>query len=264
MVSVVDNISFEDKFKRTPHVLSALIGADTFFYGTFDSKFKLCSAKSFTDVDFSDQQIVADLIADIKENKASKIKIASTTKPYIHTPHGNLNLANYFPAFENKDLEVESLTAQEVEVIYGVSKLVGKFINKISDELEVFHLSTVLANEVYPSTKPTLSAHIENGILHVLHSDVDNFKYYNQFTCLNENDYLYFILLAFKELGLKPEEHRLFLSGRVDKLSPIYQLIQNYIRDVEIANPYLLSIADNGPQKPHYYYDLYATAICGS
>lgn len=53
---------------------------------------------------------------------------------------------------------------------------------------------------------------------------------YNNFPISNTNDATYYIMYVYKKLNLNIEDHCLFLSGLIDKSSPYYHDLQNYIR----------------------------------
>ncbi len=52
---------------------------------------------------------------------------------------------------------------------------------------------------------------------------------YNNFAISNVNDATYYIMYIYKKLNLKTEKDNLFLSGFIDKTSPYYQDLKNYI-----------------------------------
>lgn len=81
-------------------------------------------------------------------------------------------------------------------------------------------------------------------------------------------DALYYILLAYQQLGLSRERHTLWIGGDLVSASEIYKNLHIYIRNIEfVSRPdlYLLQYSDsffNLP--PHFYYDLYCSTLCAS
>jgi hypothetical protein len=159
---------------------------------------------------------------------------------------------------------LDKLTDQEVVVDYGYSRTHAAFLTKVLGRIDVkFHLSTVLANYYYPYSACKLIACVDDSKLHVMYAKDTKFLYYNQFDCVHENDYLYFIKLAYNEMKLNPESSPLELSGKVDMESPIYKLLQGYIRNINFMQSSVLNVKDlRYKAKQHYYLDLFATSIC--
>lgn len=259
------DISFKNKSGIKPEILSAIIGSDSFFYGLFSEDHKLLECQNYVISDFEDQSVIDKVKFDIFSIQNMKINITSTSKPYLHSPvEGSDNLLKYFPAFLNKETRDNKLTDQDVVVDYGITKSQNLFLNNVlNGTSKSFHISTVLSNYFYPFSKSQLVALIENDKVHLMYGKDTKFIYYNQFNCLHENDYLYFISLVYDQLGLDRDKDNLVLCGRVDIDSPIHDLLFGYIRNIEFLKSEKLSIADiRFRMKQHYYLDLFATAIC--
>ncbi len=259
------DISFKNRTGLKPDILSAVIGADSFFYGLFTSDNQLLECCYYQIDSFDDQDIIDKVKYDIYSSEGLVIKVAYSGKPYLHNEKSNAgSLIKFFPSFANKDLDVDILTDQEVVVDYGMTKQHAKFLNEVlGSEIHKFHLSTVVANYYYPYSSEKLIAIADNDKLHLLYAKDTDFLYYNQFTCVNENDYLYFISLVYKEMKLNPEKTILELSGKIDENSPIYRLLEGYFRNIQLMRSSILDVKDlRYKAKQHYYLDLFATAIC--
>jgi hypothetical protein len=259
------DITFKNRTGLKPDILSAVIGADSFFYGLFTGDGQLLECNHYLIDSFEDESIIERIKLDIFSTEGLNVKVAYSGKPYIHNEKSNAgSLIHFFPAFGNKDRDVDTLTDQEVAVDYGFTKTHTAFLNEVLGKIDVtFHLSTVLANYYYPYTAGKLVACIDNSKLHVMYAKDRKFLFYNQFDCVHENDYLYFIKLAFKEMKLNPESSPLELSGKVDRDSPIFKLLQDYIRNIDFMQSSILNVKDlRYKAKQHYYLDLFATSIC--
>ena len=259
------DISFKNRTGLKPDILSAVIGADSFFYGLFTGDGQLLECKHYTVDSFADENIIEQIKLDIYSTEGLKVKVSYSGKPYLHNEKSiSAGLIQFFPAFANKDIAVDKLTDQEVVVEYGNSKSHTSFLAEVLGRIDVkFHLSTVLANYYYPYTASKLVAYVNDSKLHVMYAKDTKFMYYNQFDCVHENDYLYFIRLAYDEMKLNPETTLLELSGKVDIKSPIYKLLQGYIRNIDFMQSSVLDVKDlRYKAKQHYYLDLFATSIC--
>ena len=259
------DITFKNRTGLKPDILSAVIGADSFFYGLFTGDGQLLECNHYSIDSFDDESIIENVKSDIYSTDGLKVKVAYSGKPYLHNEKSTAGgLIHFFPAFANKDLVVDNMTDQEVVVDYGFTKTHSTFLNAVLGRIDVkFHLSTVLANYYYPYTAGRLVACVDNSKLHLMYAKDRKFLFYNQFDCVHENDYLYFIRLAFNEMKLNLESSPLELSGKVDMESPIYKLLQGYIRNIDFMQSSVLDVKDlRYKAKQHYYLDLFATSIC--
>lgn len=259
------DISFKNRSGLKPEMLSAIIGSDSFFYGFFSEDFQLIECQYYPIEDFEDQNTIEKVKFDIYNIQNLKIKVSSTSKPYLHSKVDDAGkLLNFFPAFSNKDVKDDKFTDQDVIVDYGLTKSQSHFLKQVLNGTSSnFHISTVLSNHFYPFSKKQLIAYIENDKIHIMYGKDTKFLYYNQFNCVHENDYLYFTSLIYEQLELDKEKDTLILFGRVDIDSPIYTLLHGYIRNIEFMRSARLSISDlRYKSKQHYYLDLFATALC--
>ena len=259
------DISFKNKTGLKPEILSAVIGADSFFYGLFSEDYKLLETQYYHVPDFSDRSTIEKVKFDIFNVENLQIKITSTSKPYLHSlPSEAGNLLDYFPAFRNKNTYDNKFTDQDVVVDFGLTKDQTHFLSEIlKGNSTNFHISTVLSNYFYPYSNSKLIAFIDDKTLHLLYGYNTDFVFYNQFSCVDEKDYLYFISLIYKELGLDTETIPLLLSGRVESGSSLYNLLHSYIRNIEFLKSEKLHVTDlRYRAKQHYYMDLFATGLC--
>lgn len=260
------DISFKNKTGLKPVYLSAVIGADSFFYGLLDEDNKLIESILYPNIDFSSQEDFDKVNNELFELKGIEhIKVSFTVKPFLHASKEDAGqLSKYFPAFNNKIKDQDRLIDQEVYVDYGLTKSQKSFCDKLfSEGYEVFHISAVLANSLYPFRNKQVLAFIETNTIHIVYGENLNFYYYNQFHCENENDYLYFLLKVYDELKLDKETTSLQLSGRVEADSPIYKNIYSYIKTIELFKTEYFKVADlRYKNKQHFYHDLFATKLC--
>jgi hypothetical protein len=261
----VIDISFKNKSGIKPEILSAIIGSDSFFYGFFSEDYKLLECQYYSIPHFDEKEIIEKVKDDIFSTQNIKINVSSTSKPYMHSNvEASGTLINYFPAFNNKQKLENKFTDQDVMVDYGLTQSQSYFLREVlNGDVSNFHISTVLSNYYYPYRQQQLIAFIEEGRIHLLYGKDTKFMYYNQFNCVHENDYLYFIALVYDQLDLDRDKDTLLLFGRLDIDSPIHKLLYGYIRNIEFVKSAKLSVSDIRYRlKQHYYLDLFATALC--
>jgi len=89
--------------------------------------------------------------------------------------------------------------------------------------------------------------------------------FYNSFKYKTKEDFIYFILAAFEQLSVNPEEVQLTLLGTIDKSGKLYEIVYSYIRKINFIDrnenftySYVLD-----ELQPHFYYDLFNVLQCG-
>lgn len=260
----MQDISYKISENIAPAKLSAVIGADSFFYGVFDKDYQLISCKYFESVDFS-KAFRQDLLAELAPYSELDTTISFTTKPYLHLGEKDKKLANYYPAYNDKKLSIEKFTAQEVYVMYGLKPAQLKFIKKcFGEQVKIHHFSTVMQNAHYPYVGEKIYLHVDGKILHFFSASNEKLLYYNQFQSESKEDYLYYTLMVYEVLGFDAQSVPLLISGRLEEESAIYKLMHGYIQNISFVESLQFKLpASQSDHKQHYYHDLYSTAICG-
>lgn len=259
------DISFKNRTGLKPEILSAIIGADSFFYGLFSSDNKLLECQYYDNISISDPETISRIKIDIFSSKGLDVKVAYTGKPYLHVDKDNGGTLNqYFPAFQNKHIDDDVFTDQDIIVDYGFTKNHLYFLDRVfEDGYKKFHISTVLANYYYPYTSGKVVALIDINVIHIIHAKDQNFVYYNQFICEDEKDFLYFVLMVYKELNLDTEVTPLELAGKLDEKFPVYKLLHGYVKNIEMMRSSILDVKDLRYKAcQHFYLDLFATSLC--
>jgi hypothetical protein len=83
--------------------------------------------------------------------------------------------------------------------------------------------------------------------------------FFNKYMVRNREDLLYYILLCYQEHGMDPGENPLYLGGLIDKPSPMFDLIFDYIRHVDFMSiPGNIELPDDRPGEfmEHHYINL--------
>ena len=259
------DISFKNRTGQNPDILSAVIGADSFFYGLFTKGNRQLECGFYRIDSFADQATIDRIKSDLYGTETLVKKIAYSGKPYLHSPQGqNEGITAFFPAFQNKVSDSDLLTDQDVVVDFGMSKDESSFVDTVlGKETTKFHISTVLANYYYPYSSPKMIAFFDQERIHLTFAKDQKFVYYNQFRCTHENDFLYFVMLAYKEMGVDPEVVPLEMSGKVEHDVALVDMIKGYVKNVDFMKSSILEVTDlRFKAKQHFYLDLFATAIC--
>ncbi len=259
------DISFKKDVGNNASSLSVVLGKGNIFYAIIDNQNTIVECQLINDADYSDEDFINRYSDYFQKYKHLPAKVAFTTRPYLHSPAGtNGELLKFFPAFSNKTVDSDIMTAQDIVVNFGVPKSIYQFVRKVfGGQAKIFHISTVLSNFFFPFREKKIIAFIEDSSIHLLYGDNMEFKYYNQFECQTKEDYLYFISLIYKLHGLDLHNHTLFLSGRIEEDSDLYDLLHGYVKDIRMTGISNFSIGDEKfSNRPQLFNDVVATAQC--
>ncbi|MCH2042957.1 MAG: DUF3822 family protein [Saprospiraceae bacterium] len=89
----------------------------------------------------------------------------------------------------------------------------------------------------------------------------------NTFSVQSSNDCLYYILLAYKSLALRPKSDPIFLSGGFLQASQLYDTVYKYIQEVAfLERPDYYTFSEKLKEKTpsHFYIDLFGLKLCAS
>lgn len=89
--------------------------------------------------------------------------------------------------------------------------------------------------------------------------------FYNSFKYITKEDFIYFLLAALEQLSVNPEEAQLVLMGIIDKSGKLYEIVYQYIRNIEFIERNENFSYSHVMEEilPHYYYVLFNVLQCG-
>ncbi len=100
-------------------------------------------------------------------------------------------------------------------------------------------IAQILENEL------TLAAHNANKLV-----------FFNKFSIQSADDVLYYILSVYQNAGLNPNEDILYLTGLIETRSDIYDLLFNYVRNIEFTAGFESKKEQTPIESAHYYFNL--------
>lgn len=137
-------------------------------------------------------------------------------------------------------------------IVYQFNKEIFEVINSHFDNCSLIHGDTGLIR-FSEKKENEIIAQIFGNHLSIAYSDTEKLQYYNRFECKHPNDFLYFILLAYKTAGLNPQQDKLLIGGLIEAASPLYEEIRNYIEHVEILEQTVTGKFDFAK---HYFFNI--------
>lgn len=142
--------------------------------------------------------------------------------------------------FQNKNNDKSEITLTQnlgnESIVYQFDKEVFEVLNSHFDFCSFIHGDTGLIR-FSEKKENEIIAQIFGNHLSIAYTSSGKLQYYNRFECKHPNDFLYFILLAYKTTGLNPQQDSLLIGGLIESASPLYEEIRNYIENIEIAEP---------------------------
>ena len=112
--------------------------------------------------------------------------------------------------------------------------------------------------------KSYLAAYVYGEDLVICHKKDNHNYYYNRFKIKAKEDLLYYLQLAYEQLGLDKNEYPTYLYGFIEEKSPMYSTSYSYIRNFEIdltlknTLPFLYAVEDF---PLHYFVNLWGLVL---
>ncbi len=204
----------------------------------------------------------------IKNNKfiqvPSSLFIASAAEEYLRFN------AVVDPAVES--VQVCRNDKTEAVTIFAMQKEMHEWLQKvyIHTTLHLFHQSAALIEGVLAAAgngeKQPLFVYVDRFKLHVLFVKEGKLIYYNQFQIKQFSDYVKYIMLVMKAMGMDQDTSRVVLWGYIGKNSPHYQEFIKYVRNVTFGDrPSHLKFGYLFDEiQEHHYFDLYSLNLLPS
>ena len=197
-----------------------------------------------------------------------EINLVHSSNLYEHVSFNSFEpykLEQYF-AHANKEkladseISYEKLKQQKVYTLSGLEKKLGKILLELNPKTKTHHVSTALANTCLDQ-KDQMLILISDSMLQLIVHKENKFYFFNQADTASANDYLYYILLAAKQLQIDVSEIDIVIGGSIDKLSPLYTNLKSYLHNLRFFTSSKYTV--EGSDLPfHYYMPLIIARIC--
>ncbi len=189
--------------------------------------------------------------------------------PLFNKQHKNLYLGFNQPFQENHRIVYDELKNTGSANVYYLPNPLAEKVKEFWPNARIVHYSTALIESLTVNFKNKLADNELFADVHEENFDLVYFKenrlfYANNFLYHTKEDFAYFLLSAMEQLSLNPEEVELHLLGNIDKDSEIYQLIYQYIRQIDFIqenkNFHYSYLLDN--LRRHRFYTLFNVLQC--
>ncbi len=209
-----------------------------------------------------------------------EVKVSIKNNKFAQVPAHLFNEnspADYLKFSAQVDSQVETVlhslnpSIQSVTVFAAQSDLL-EWLHTIYQNAKItfFHQSTALIEGVLRysekvSSKP-FYIYVDRFKLHILFVKNGKLVYYNQFAIKQFSDYVKYIMLAMKGLGMDQNTSEVILWGYIGKNSPHYVEFVKYVRNVKFGTrPHHLGFGYLFDEvQEHHFFDLYSLDLLNS
>ncbi len=183
--------------------------------------------------------------------------------------HKHMFLGFNHPFQENSRILYDQLKNIDACMVYYASNPVVEKIKDFWANAKILHFSTALTESLAIINKNkydrnTLFLQVHDNSFDLVHFNEKNLNFYNKFAFNTKEDFIYFLLLGIEQLALNPEKVNLVMMGKVDKVSPYYEMIYRYIKNfkvIEKNNNFQYSYLFDQINL-HHHYILFNSLLC--
>lgn len=153
--------------------------------------------------------------------------------------------------------------------IFGVQKDLLAWLKQIysNTKIHLIHQSSALIEGTFEfagqSKKSRLYIYVDRFKLHILSIENNKLIYYNQFAIKQFSDYVKYIILVMKGLGMDQQTCEVVLWGYISKNSPHYLEFVKYIRNISFGGrPMGLKFGFIFDEvQEHHFFDLFSIHV---
>ena len=258
--------------------LSILLGMDSFFYLIYDQFKNVLYLKEYELPNNGDRKAaLQNILLNDKQLQLpySKIKLGHTGTLFGLIPNELYNGAVSRPYLEkichlpsDHLAFVDSLAPLKMHNVYSISDVDYNVLSSYFPLARHYHiLSALILGSKAMATlvkEETLFINVDKKLIVILLFDKEKLKFANFFKFSSPNDFLFYVMLVFEQLGLNPETQSVQISGKIIQKSKEFELLYKYIRNVQlIASPSYFQLSQEFSDiDQHAYFDLFSLNLC--
>ncbi len=286
-MGIINTNIVEDNFEKnnsSSYNLSILIGMDRFSYAIMDSEKQLLVLKSYLlNADLASSEPLQPALKEIfLEDKILKLPFNSTTVGLINNKSTlvpdklyqaddtRVYLKNQVESLDNHQVFVDRVDEVAAKNIYAFDQEIFFLVKESLPNADFFHASTsvlrgILSNQNGDITKK-IFINVKGDHLQIALVAGKELIFSNSFSFKNDKDFIYHVMLVFKQFDLNEEKTPVFLSGQITDESKLYRIIYRYINQIQFSEaPTAVNFGKNSKGiPPHFYFDLFSLDLCES
>ncbi|MCU0384003.1 MAG: DUF3822 family protein [Cyclobacteriaceae bacterium] len=203
-----------------------------------------------------------------------KVTAVFKTQKFVQVPNALFleeGMEEYLQFNASFDSAKESLLKQEHRLqdaitIFAIPTIFYEWLGNLYAKTNLFfgHQSAMLIEgflaHAYTGKTTPLYIYIDRFKLHIAVCKNDKLIFYNQFIIKHFEDYIRYIMLVMKSLGMNQQTSEVILWGYIGKNSPHYHEFYKYIKNVVFGNkPSSLKFGYMFDEvQEHHFFDLYS------
>lgn len=248
--------------KDISYELSALLDADSLFYGVLDYSRRLKKAAYLT----LDRE-VQDPIE--KEYKIRKVKIGILSPIFTLVPAQEFSSSHAADLIQHNHLlpdGVDHLIRNDycekfnIRVVYAVTKQDLDFLTTSFEAPSLHHFITACIEDLDVSvTGVQFRVILLSGKMTIVVHEGEKLLLANTYAYTDTATFLYFVTLVFKQLGLDRLDQLITISGYLSISDEIIATIKKYYAQVQFVDHSVILDSD---VPRHYYHPLYLVSKC--
>jgi hypothetical protein len=162
------------------------------------------------------------------------------------------------------------LNSAEAWVVFSVHKSIIEIIDRYFNSARILHHAGAMIESILPRYRHSeqrnpVFVNIRAGSFDIIVLRDGRMLYCNSFNRKANEDLIYYLIFVLDQLDLNPENVPVLLSGDIDTSSGLFELLQQYIRHVDlIKNPESPKQGMAITHESEYrFYDLLNPGLCG-
>lgn len=168
---------------------------------------------------------------------------------------------------EDNTILTDKITDPDAFLLFSASKSIYEVLSTTYQGVHPHHHTKIILDHTCTERKNIpgnfVSIHIERDFFNLIVFSNNILKFCNTFKYRNISDILYYVMNAFRNLGIKQEE-TIHLSGQTERYDDLSSAFSLYIRNIKFSEPsgnFTFSYVFNDTEL-HRYLNLFSVSNC--
>jgi hypothetical protein len=237
--------------------LSIQISLDGFSFSVYDSiakDFLAFYEFSFDLESSSPEKILMPIKAIFEENEILQhnhfkkvfVNYANTLstlvpKVFFDSNKKNLYLENTVKIFPSDFISHDELSTMDAVLVYIPFINVNNFLFSKFGSFEYQHASSLLIDSLlnsktFPKNKEAVTVNVYSSHFEAIVWNGKELIFYNSFSFKTADDFIYYLLFIYEQLGLDTDTVQTYCMGEIEKESALFKIAYQYIRHVSFLH----------------------------
>lgn len=167
----------------------------------------------------------------------------STVVPaaYFNAEHKALYLQNTVKVLPNDYISHDEVSSTDSVVVYIPFVNINNFLFSKFGSFEYRHASSIIIDRLLnsntlPQNEKIVAVNMYHSHYEVYVIDDRELLFYNAFSFKTAEDFIYYLLFVYEQVGLDANSTKAFFMGEIEKDAALYKIAYQYIRHVSLLN----------------------------